>query len=120
MQALKVMLRVKKFSKNVHGQDLNLHNCGFWFRSRLYYQLSQTLHSLIAVLAYTGAFSALVRMSYHTCRLLKYTSPSQKTQLSFRASLVSIDADTAEISTGRSRQTDRWLSFYILDKMQEP
>ena len=45
--------------------------CGFWFRSQMLYQLRQTLRSLMAVLAYTSAFSALVWMTKCTWRLLK-------------------------------------------------
>ena len=42
---------------------------------------------------------------------------SQKTQLSFRASLISIDADAAEISAWRSnRQTDRQLFSFIYSR----
>ena len=58
----------------------------------------------MAVLAYTSTFCALVWMNNHTCRLLKYISSFHKTQLSLQASLVSIDADMAEILMRRSRQ----------------
>ena len=87
--------------------------CGFWFRSQLHYQLSQTLCSLMAALAYISAFSALVWISNCTWRLLKQTWLSQKTQLSFQASPVSIDVEMGEILTGWTRQTDRQLFSFI-------
>ena len=72
----RVLLGMKNCQKKVfkkclccHAQDLNSHH--LWFKSQLHYQLSQTLRSLMAVLAYTSAFCALVWMSNHTCRLLK-------------------------------------------------
>ena len=55
------------------------------------------LTQFMAVLAHTTAFCALVWMNTGTFRLMKITLRSQKTQLSFRASLISIDADMAEI-----------------------
>ena len=45
--------------------------CGFWFRSQMHYQLHLTLRSLMAVLAYTGAFCTLVWTTKRTFRLLK-------------------------------------------------
>ena len=45
--------------------------CGCGFRSQVLYQLRQTLCSLLAVLAYASAFSALMWTTKCTWRLLK-------------------------------------------------
>ena len=47
---------------------------GFLIRSQLHYQLSQTLSSLMAVLAYTSGFSALMWMNTEVFRLTKVYS----------------------------------------------
>ena len=69
---------------------------GLWFRSQLHYQLSQTLCSLVAVFAYNIAFCALVSMNTDTFRLIKIYSEVPEDSALFKASPISIDADTAE------------------------
>ena len=49
-------------------------NLWCWFRSQFHYQLSQTLCSLMAVLAYTTAVCALVWMNTGMFRLMKMYS----------------------------------------------
>ena len=66
----------------------------------------------MAVLAYISAFCAIVWMTKHTCRLLKHMWCSQKTQLSFQASSISIDADTADYIGVMDRQTDGFSTLY--------
>ena len=45
-----------------------------WFRSQLHYQLSQTMHTLMAVLAYTTTFCTLIWMNTGMFRLIKVYS----------------------------------------------
>ena len=71
-QALKSFVTGKKsFRKTSKGRIQTHITCNFWFSSHLHYQPSQTLLSLMAVLAYTSAFCVLMWMSYGMCRLLK-------------------------------------------------
>ena len=66
------------------------------------------------VLAYTTGFNALVWMNTDVLRLIKYTLRSQKTQLSFQTSPISITADTTEITVRQlDRVTDGFSALYV-------
>ena len=68
----------------------------------------------MAVSAYTIAFYTLMRMNTGTFRLIKMYCEVPEDSISFQASPISIDADTAEIAAWwLDRQTA--IQLYILE-----
>ena len=51
---------LKKAFKNITLCRGRIQTQNFWFRSQLHHQLSKTVSSLMAALAYTSGFCALV------------------------------------------------------------
>ena len=85
----------------------------FWCWSELHYQLSQILHNLMAVLAYTLGFSALVWMNTGMFRLIKIYSevPEDSALISSKSRF---DRCWHCWDSGVTvRQTDRWLFSFI-------
>ena len=91
-------------------------NSGFFDWSQLHYQLSQTLRSLMAVVAYTSGFSALVWMNTGMFRLSNIYLEVPKDS-AFISNKSCFDRCWHGWDTGVTvRQTDRWLfSFIYID-----
>ena len=91
----------------------------------MHYQLSYAFSGLMAVLAYTSAFNALVWMSNRTCRLLKNILGSPR-RLSFHFDQVWFQSMHTRLRYRRDdpdRQTDRQtdgqtaFQLYIVDRL---
>ena len=92
--------------------------CGFGFRSQVHYQLSQSLHTLMAVLAYTSAFCTLVWMTKRMFRLFKINLAIPD-NLAFISSKSSFNRCRHSWDIGVMVQTDGQTAFqlYIVDAL---
>ena len=113
---------VKKFSRNATLCWGRIRTRIFRFRSQMLYQLSYAFSGLMAVLAYTSAFNALVWMSNRTCRLLKIylAVPEDSAFISSKSGFNRcIHGWDIGVTVRRTdRQTDRQTAFqlYIVER----